>query len=105
MEAWRSGYLDGSAVPISSNKILLLVEHLDRSMRSIPLGHQQLLVETDIVIILLIWETPLRGSNIGKVSFTDFFLLAGQPIKTCTQVHVLTAGHNGNMAWYSELYA
>jgi len=26
------------------------------------------------------WETPLSGNDIGKVSFTDFFLHDGQPI-------------------------
>ena len=83
---------EGSAVPISSNKVFLLVDHLDHSMQSTPLGQQQLLVERDIMIILLMWETPLRGNDIGKVSLTDFFLLDGQPVQTCTgQVQGLTA--------------
>ncbi len=31
------------------------------------------------------WETPLWGSDIGKVSFSDFFLHDGQPIQTPTR--------------------
>ena len=92
MEAWRSEYLEGSAVPISSNNVFLLVDHLDHSMQGTPLRQQQLLIESDIMINLLMWETALRGNDIGKASFTDFFLLDGQPIQTCTgQVQGLTA--------------
>ncbi len=36
------------------------------------------------MLILLMWETPLRSNDIGKVSFTDFFLDDGQPIQTPT---------------------
>ena len=84
MQAWRSGYLEGSAVPLSSKKVFQLVDHLEHSMQSCPAGQQQLLIERDIMLILLMWETPLRGNDIGKVSFTDFFLHDGQPIQTPT---------------------
>ena len=37
-------------------------------------------------------ETTLRGSDSGKVSFTDFFRADWQPILTCTgRVQVITA--------------
>ena len=38
-----------------------------------------------IMLLLLMWETPLWGSDIGKVSFSDFFLRDGQPIQTLTR--------------------
>ena len=84
MQAWRSGYLEGSAVPIKSSKVFQLVDYLDHGMQSSTAGVAQLLVERDIMLLLLMWETPLRGNDIGKVSFTDFFLHDGQPIQTPT---------------------
>ncbi len=84
MHAWRSGYLEGSAVPINPSKVFQLVDYLDHGMQSSPAGLAQLLVERDIMLLLLMWETPLRGNDIGKASFTDFFLHDGQPIQTPT---------------------
>ena len=37
-----------------------------------------------IMLLLLMWETPLRGNDISKASFTDLFLHDGQPIETPT---------------------
>ncbi len=80
MQAWRSGYLEGSAVPINSSKVSQLVDYLDHGMQSSTAGLAQLLVQRDIMLLLLMWETPLRGHDIGKVSFTDFFLHDGQQL-------------------------
>ena len=66
-QAWRSGYLEGSAVPIRSSKVFQLVDYLDQSMHSSPAGQAQLLLERDILLLLLMWETPLRGNDIGSV--------------------------------------
>ncbi len=84
MQAWRSGYLEGSAVPINSSKVFQLVDYLDHGMQSSTAGLAQLLVERDIMLLLLMWETPLRGNDIGIVSFSDFFLHDGQRIETPT---------------------
>lgn len=53
-------------------------------MQSIAPDQQQLLIERDMMITLLVWETPLRNNDIGRVSATDFFQADGQPIQTCT---------------------
>ena len=42
------------------------------------------LVERDIMLLLLMCRIPLWGNDIGKVSFTDFFLHDGQPLHTPT---------------------
>ena len=86
MQAGRSGYLEGSAVPINSSKISQLVDYLDHGMQSSTTGPAQLLVmvEREIMLLLLMWKVPLWGNEIGKVSFTNFFLHDCQPIQTAT---------------------
>lgn len=61
MQAWRSGYLEGSAVPINSSKVFQLVDYLDHGMQSSTAGLAQLLVERDIMLLLLMWEKHLSG--------------------------------------------
>ncbi len=39
MQAWRSGYLEGSAVPISSKKVFQLVDHWSTACRVAQLGN------------------------------------------------------------------
>ncbi|KAL0018838.1 hypothetical protein WJX77_010718 [Trebouxia sp. C0004] len=48
MQAWRSGHLEGSAVPISSSKVFQLVDYLGHSMQSSTAVQAQLLVERDM---------------------------------------------------------
>ncbi len=80
-------------MPINSSKIFQLMDYLDHGMQSSTTGLAQLLVmvETDIMLLLLMWKVPLWGNEIDncKVSFTKFFLHAhdGQPIQTCPCVH------------------
>ena len=71
-------------MPINSSKVFQLVDYLDHGVQSSTAGLAQLLVERDIRLLLLMWETPLRGNDNGKVSFADFFLHDGQPIQTPT---------------------
>ena len=67
-------------MPNSSYKVFLLVDHLDHCIAGSSTVLQQQLLERDLMITLLMWETPLRGNDIGKVSFKDFFLANGQPL-------------------------
>ena len=91
MQAWRLGYLEGLAVPMSSDEVCSLVDHLDSCTSNSATPQQQLLLERDILLVLLMWETPLRGKDIGKVSIEDFFTLEGQPIQAPTgQLHLLS---------------
>ena len=78
LEAWRAGYLEGSAVPMQADKLFLLVDYIDSQLAGLPIGMPQLLLERDVVLILLMWETPMRGNNCGRLSWSDFFLTDGQ---------------------------
>lgn len=53
MQAWHSGYLQGSAVPKSSSRALL-VDRLDSSINSNSNSQQQLLLERDALLVLLL---------------------------------------------------
>ena len=90
-EAWRSGYLEGSAVPMQTNKEHQLVDYLDQCILSGPAGHHQLLSARDLMPCLLMWETPLRGKDCGKITLGDFFLPDGQSILLANgQMHLLS---------------
>ena len=76
--AWRSGYLEGSAVPISLDKVHHLVDSL---VPSSPPTLARLVVEHDTLLALLMWETSMRGKNCGGVTLSDFFHSNGQSLK------------------------
>ncbi len=78
--AWRSGYLEGSAVPISVEKVHHLVECLDSLVPSSPPTLARLVVERDALLALM-WETSMRGKNCGGVTLSDFFQPDGQSLK------------------------
>ena len=79
--AWRSGYLEGSAVPISVDKVYHLVEYLDSLVPSNPPTLARLVVERDALIALLMCETSMRGKNCGGVTLSDFLQADGQSLK------------------------
>ena len=79
LEAWRAGYLEGSAVPMQLEKVTQLVDYLDQALADAQPGIPQLLIQRDIVLITLMWETALRGNNCGKLQWSDFSLPEGQP--------------------------
>ena len=79
--AWRSGYLEGSAVPISEVKVHQLVEYLDSLVPSSPPTLARLVVERDALLALLMWETSMRGKNCGNVTLSDFFQSNGQSLE------------------------
>ncbi len=84
-QACRSGYLEGSAVPISRKKVLSAGGSCGAQHAESPSWATTApLIERDIMLVLLMWETPLRGNDIGKVSCTNFFLHDSQPIQTPT---------------------
>ena len=79
-KAFQIGYLEGSAVPMTGNKAFQLVDYLDSTAAATPAGFSRLVLERDIVMILLLWESYLRGNDSGKVCLTDFFHPHGQPV-------------------------
>ncbi len=79
--AWRSGYLEGSAVPIRVDKVHHLVEYLDSLVPSIPPTLARLVVERDALLALLMWETSMRGKTCEGVTLSDFFQPDGHSLK------------------------
>ena len=69
LEVWSTGYLEGSAVPMQAAKVHQLVDYLDSQLAQSKSGLQQLLLERDIVLVLLMWETPMHGNNHGKLTW------------------------------------
>lgn len=64
---------------MSSQKAFQLVHYLDVCICNSPIGLPQLLLERDLLLILLMWEIPLRGNHIGKVSLEDSSQQWGSP--------------------------
>ena len=80
LQVWRSGYLEGSAVPIRRGKVHQLVDYLDSLLSKKPPIMTRLLLERDALLALLMWETSVRGIDCGKVTLSDFTLLEGQSL-------------------------
>lgn len=78
LQVWRSGYQEGSAVPIMEGKVHQLVDYLDSLLSKKPPIMTRLVLERDALLALLMWETSVRGIDCGKVTLSDFTLLEGQ---------------------------
>ena len=72
MQAWRLGYLEGSAVPISEHKVFQLVDHIDSLLSPNLPAIMRVTLERDIMLVLLMWETSMKGNNCGRVTLSDF---------------------------------
>ena len=79
-KAFQIGYLEGSAVPMTPEKVFQLVDYLDSAAAATPAGFQRLVLECDTVMILLMWGSYLRGKDCGKVTLGDFFHPHGEPV-------------------------
>ena len=62
---------------MQAEKLSLLVDYLDYMISGLPAGMPQLLLERDIVLIFLMWETPMPN-NCGRRTWSDFSLTTGQ---------------------------
>lgn len=98
LQIWRAGYLAGSAVPMTEGKAHALVDYIDSLMaNSEPMT--RLMLERDALLALVMWETPLRGNDCGKLTIKDFFYQDGSvlqlPLKSFQQGTVLTLRPNG----------
>ena len=54
-----------------------LVDYLDSLLVGVSSQTGQLTLQRDIVLLLLMWETPMRGMDCGKLTWADFFLPSG----------------------------
>ncbi len=77
MQAWRHGYQEASAVPMSIDKTHQLIDYLDQKAASASSLCQRLLYERDALLALLMWDTCLRGCTCGRLTLSDFFLANG----------------------------
>ena len=83
-KAFQIGYLEGSAVPMTGNKAFPLVDYSDSTAAATSAGFSCLVLEQDIVMILLLWESYLRGKDCGKVCLIHFFHPHGRYPLPCT---------------------
>ena len=74
-KAFRTGYLEGSAVPMTEAKVFQVVDYLDHLIAGCFNPIQRLTLERDVVMILLMWESYLRGKDCGKITTADFSFL------------------------------
>ncbi len=79
-KAFQIGYLEGSAVPMTQEKVFQLVDYLDSAAAATPAGFKRLVLERNTVMILLMWESYLRGKDCGKMTLGDFFYPHGEPV-------------------------
>lgn len=63
-QAFRIGYLEGSAVPTTAEKVYQLVDYIDQQACNSSSTTIQLALERDSVMILLMWESYLRGKDV-----------------------------------------
>ncbi len=54
-----------------------LVDYIDGCARCTIPSISQILLERDSILILLMWESYLRGKDVGKVTLGDFFSPSG----------------------------
>ena len=73
---------------MTQDKVFQLVDHIDRAAAATPAGFKRLVLERDTVMILLMWESYLRGKDCGKVTLADFFHPQGQPASYPLPTHV-----------------
>ena len=55
-----------------------LVDYLDNLSAECLNPMQRLTLERDVVMILLMWESYLRGKDCGKITIADFSHLTGE---------------------------
>ncbi len=54
---------------MQADKLFLLVDYLDSQLAGISVGMPQLLLERDVVLILLTWDSPTRVNNCVRLSW------------------------------------
>ena len=77
LQSWRRGCQETSAVPMTSNKAFELVDYIDSVAAASSNVMEVLLCQRDALIVLLMWESCLRGVDCGKLRVEDFFTLEG----------------------------
>ena len=73
---------------MTQDKVFQPVDYLDRAAAATPARFKRLVLERDTVMILLMWESYLRGKDCGKVTLADFFHPQGQPASYPLPTHV-----------------
>lgn len=71
LQSWRRGCQETSAVPMTSNKAFELVDYVDSVAAASSNVMEVLLCQRDALIVLLMWESCLRGVDCGKLRVED----------------------------------
>lgn len=81
--AWALGYEEGSAVPMSLQKLEALVRCLDADSMQAVLEfkyHEALVLQRDAVAFLYAWECGQRGKEVGELQLANVQDVHGQPV-------------------------
>lgn len=77
--AWALGYEEGSAVPMSKEKLEKLIDLLDEDSRTAKGDHEVLVLQRDAVAFLYAWECGQRGKEVGQLRVANVQDVHGQP--------------------------
>ena len=67
----QRGYVQGSAVPLSQEKLRALIDYLDRVRSTTTDPFFQLMIDRDITAFLYLWEGSQRGWECGKLTLPE----------------------------------
>ncbi|GLC36415.1 hypothetical protein PLESTM_000444000 [Pleodorina starrii] len=67
-----AGYTELSAVPLRYDKYRSLVLYLWRQVEAAPNSLERVVLLRDLLCVLLLWQTSVRGHDVGKLGLGDF---------------------------------
>jgi hypothetical protein len=68
----HDGYQEKSAVPLTADKVPLLIAHIDALAASSAGGMELLTLSRDAVLLLYSWHSTMRGTEGGRLVIADF---------------------------------
>ena len=71
-DVFNSGYEEQSAVPITDDKVGLLLDFLDAEAARAPTPVRRLVLMRDAIAFTFMWVTSMRGDNACRLELSDF---------------------------------
>lgn len=75
--AWKRGYEESSAVPITEATLFEFINGLDKDIAGTSDEQMKLIFERDICTFLYLWYGQQRGKECGRLTISDLWTLAG----------------------------
>ncbi|KAK9805249.1 hypothetical protein WJX72_008655 [[Myrmecia] bisecta] len=79
-QVWELGYEEGSAVRMTQEKLVQLINYLDMAADQTSCVIEQLVLHRDAVMLLYMWESCMRGKEVGRLNLRDFFTEDNAPL-------------------------